>query len=145
MATDEKIAVAADSRLGGARSVGLVRTQTWTFEEPLELECGQSLSPVTQAYECYGRLSERGDNAILIFHALSGDAHVAGYHTPEDHKPGWWDLMVGPGKPFDTDKYVVICANVIAGCKGSTGPSSTDPETGEPYGLKFPMVTIGDM
>jgi len=146
LATDEKVAIAEDSKLGGARSAGLVETQSWTFEEPaLELECGRSLSPVTQAYEMYGTLSPERDNAILIFHALSGDAHVAGYHTPEDPKPGWWDVMVGPGKPFDTAKYVVICVNVIGGCKGSTGPASIDPQTGRPYGLGFPMVTIGDM
>jgi homoserine O-acetyltransferase len=145
VATDEKIAIADDSKLGGARSAGLVETQTWTFDEPLELDCGQSLSPITQAYETYGELSPQRDNAILIFHALSGDAHVAGYHTPEDSKPGWWDIMVGPGKPFDTNKYMVICANVIGGCKGSTGPSSTNPQTGKPYALDFPMVTIGDM
>jgi homoserine O-acetyltransferase len=146
VATDEKIDVAEDSKLGGARSVGLVETQTWTFDDPpLELECGQSLSPVTQAYEMYGELAPERDNAILIFHALSGDAHVAGYHTPEERKPGWWDIMVGPGKPFDTDKYVVICVNVIGGCKGSTGPASIDPQTGKPYALGFPMVTLGDM
>ena len=146
MATDEKVSIDQDSQLGGARSVGLVETQTWTFDDPpLQLDCGRSLSPVTQAYEIYGTLNPERDNAILIFHALSGDAHVAGYHTPEDSKPGWWDLMVGPGKPFDTSQYSVICANVIGGCKGSTGPASVDPQTGKPYALDFPMVTIGDM
>lgn len=146
MATDEQIAVAEDSRLGGAHSVGLVETQSWTFDDPpLKLDCGRTLSPVTQAYETYGQLSPARDNAILIFHALSGDAHVAGYHTPEDHKPGWWDIMVGPGKAFDTDKYMIICANVIGGCSGSTGPASSHPDTGEPYGLDFPIVTVGDM
>jgi homoserine O-acetyltransferase len=146
LATDEKVDIDQDSLLGGARSVGLVETQTWTFDDPpLQLECGRSLSPVTQAYEIYGELSTERDNAILIFHALSGDAHVAGYHSTEDSKPGWWDIMVGPGKPFDTEKYVVICANVIGGCKGSTGPASIDPQTGQPYALNFPMVTIGDM
>ena len=146
MATDAKVTIDQDSQLGGAHSVGLVKTQTWTFDDsPLQLDCGRSLSPVTQAYEIYGTLSPERDNAILIFHALSGDAHVAGYHTPEDSKPGWWDLMVGPGKPFDTSKYSVICANVIGGCKGSTGPASVDPQTGKPYALDFPMVTIGDM
>ena len=146
MATDDELDVAKDSQLGGARSVGLVETQSWTYDAaPLELECGQSLSPVTQAYEVYGELSRERDNAILIFHALSGDAHVAGYHTPEDRKPGWWDIMVGPGKPFDTSKYAVICANVVGGCKGSTGPSSIDTRTGRAYGLSFPIVTIGDM
>ena len=145
MATDEKVAIAEESKLGGTRSVGLVETQTWTFTEPLELECGRTLTPVIQTYETYGELSPERDNAILIFHALSGDAHVAGYHSPQDTKPGWWDCLVGPGKPFDTDKYFVICANVIGGCKGSTGPASINPSTGTPYGLDFPMVTIGDM
>ena len=146
MATDNAVPITEDSRLGGANSAGLVKTQTWTFDQPpLELECGQSLHPVTQAYETYGELSPNRDNAILICHALSGDAHVAGYHTPEDQKPGWWDIMVGPGKPFDTSKYFVICVNVIGGCRGSTGPSSINPHTGRPYGLEFPMVTVGDM
>jgi homoserine O-acetyltransferase len=126
--------------------VGLVETQSWTFDDPpLQLDCGRTLSPVTQAYEICGQLSPERDNAILIFHALTGDAHVAGYHSPEDRKPGWWDIMVGPGKAFDTSRYAVICANVIGGCKGSTGPSDINPETGKPYALHFPMVTIGDM
>jgi len=146
VATDEEIDIAQDSKLGGAHSVGLVETQSWTFADPpLELDCGRTLSPVTQAYEMYGALTPARDNAILIFHALSGDAHVAGYHTLEDRKPGWWDLMVGPGKPFDTSRYAVLCANVIGGCKGSTGPGSVNPQTDEPYGLSFPVVTIGDM
>ncbi len=146
MATDDEVQVADDSVLGGARSVGLVRTKTWTYSgPPLDLDCGRTLSPVTIAYEAYGERNEADDNAILIFHALSGDAHVAGYHSADDRRPGWWDTMVGPGKAFDTDKYYVICANIVGGCKGSTGPSSINPETGRPYGLDFPMVTIGDM
>ena len=145
MATDEKVEIAPDSQQGGARSVGLVEPKTWTFDSPLALDCGRSLSPVTQAYETYGELNPQRDNAILIFHALSGDAHVAGYHAPDDPKPGWWDCLVGPGKPFDTSKYFIVCANVVGGCKGSTGPASADPQTGKPYGLDFPMVTIGDM
>ncbi len=145
MAIDNEIEVKETSRLGGDQSVGLVETQTWTFEAPLPLDCGRTLSPVTQAYETYGALNAARDNAIIIFHALSGDAHMAGYHTPEDRKPGWWDIMVGPGKPFDTDRYYLICANVIGGCKGSTGPASVDPNTGKPYGLSFPVVTVGDM
>ena len=145
MATDDEVAIAPDSKLGGAHSVGLVDTQSWTFDEPLVLDCGRELGPVTQAYETYGELSPQRDNAILVFHALSGDAHVAGYNTPQDRKPGWWDVMVGPGKAFDTDQYFVICANVIGGCKGSTGPASIDPTTGRPYSLGFPVVTIGDM
>jgi homoserine O-acetyltransferase len=146
LATDDEITIDQESQLGGAHSVGLVETLSWTFDTPpLQLECGRSLSPVTQAYETYGQLSPERDNAILIFHALSGDAHVAGYHIPEDRKPGWWDIMVGPGKPFDTTKYAIICANVIGGCKGSTGPASINPSTGQPYAINFPMVTIGDM
>lgn len=145
MSIDNVVSIADDSLLGGARSVGLVKTQSWTFDEPLQLDCGRTLAPVTQAYETYGTLNYRRDNAILVFHALTGDAHVAGYHTPEDRKPGWWDLMVGPGKPFDTDRYMVICANLLGGCKGTTGPASINPQTGRPYGLDFPVVTVGDM
>jgi homoserine O-acetyltransferase len=145
---DDVIPVAEASRFGGPQSVGLVQPQTFTFAEPpneLELECGQKLGPITQAYETYGDLSPQRDNAVLICHALSGDAHAAGYHTPEDRKPGWWDLFIGPGKPFDTTRYFVICSNLLGGCKGTTGPSSINPATGRPYGLSFPMVTIADM
>ena len=129
-------------------SVGLVETRHFTFAEPpseMVLDCGRKLGPVTLAYETYGRLNEDRSNAVLIVHALSGDAHAAGYHTPNDRKPGWWDSMIGPGKGFDTDKYFVICSNVIGGCMGSTGPRSVNPETGKPYGLAFPIITIGDM
>jgi len=129
-------------------SVGIVETKYYTFAEPpheMELECGRKLGPITLAYETYGELNPSKDNAVLIAHALSGDAHVAGYHSPDDEKPGWWDIMVGPGKAFDTEKYFVICSNVIGGCKGSTGPSSINPNTGRPYGLQFPVVTIRDM
>ncbi len=126
----------------------IVETKYWRFAEPpdkLRLRCGESLGPIDVAYETYGELSESKDNAVLICHTLSGDAHVAGRHSPEDAKPGWWDIMVGPGKPVDTNRYFVICANLIGGCKGSTGPSSINPETGEPYALDFPMVTVQDM
>lgn len=135
----------------GARprgSIGLVQTHYYTFAYPPEemvLESGEKLGPITLAYETYGRPNADRSNAILILHALSGDAHVAGYNTPEDRKPGWWDEAVGPGKMFDTDRYWVICSNVIGGCKGSTGPSSIDPRTGKPYGLRFPVITVGDM
>jgi homoserine O-acetyltransferase len=131
-----------------ADSLGVVETQYWAPDLPPEgfqLACGRALPELTLAYETYGRLSEGRDNAILIAHALSGDAHVAGVHSPDDSKAGWWDVMVGPGKPYDTDRYLVICSNVIGGCKGSTGPSSIDPRSGRPYGLTFPVVTIGDM
>jgi len=129
-------------------SVGLVATQTITVAQPpyeLQLECGRSLGPITVAYETYGNLSVQKDNAILILHAWTGDAHVAGRHHPEDAKPGWWDVMVGPGKAFDTNRYFVICMNVLGGCKGTTGPSSINPATGKAFGLSFPMVTIADM
>ena len=129
-------------------SVGIVETKYFTFAEPpneLELECGKKLGPVTLAYETYGELNADKSNAILILHALSGDAHAAGRHQSTDHKPGWWDIMIGPGRAFDTKKYFIICSNVIGGCKGSTGPSSTNPATGEPYGLSFPVITIKDM
>ena len=130
-------------------SVGIVKTQLYTFaespDEALVLESGTRLGPVTLAYETYGTLNETRDNAILITHALSGDAHVAGKHHPDDKKPGWWDNMVGPGKAFDTEKYFIVCSNVLGGCQGSTGPASIDPDTGKPYGINFPVITIGDM
>lgn len=129
-------------------SVGIVETQYFTFAEPpnlMDLECGRRLGPVTLAYETYGRLTEAKDNAILIVHALTGDAHAAGFHSPKDDRPGWWDDMIGPGKAFDTNKYFIVCSNIIGGCKGSTGPSSIDPATGERYCLSFPFVTISDM
>ena len=129
-------------------SVGIVETKYFAFAEPpdeLQLECGRKLGPVTLAYETYGEINADKSNCLLIVHALSSDAHVAGIHHPDDRKAGWWDNMVGPGKAFDTTKYCVICSNIIGGCKGSTGPSSINPATGKPYGLDFPMVTISDM
>jgi len=132
----------------GDNSVGIVETKYWRFAEPpdeLVLRSGVKLGPIDVAYETYGKLSPERDNAVLICHALSGDAHVAGKHSPDDPKSGWWDIMIGPGKGIDTDQYYVICPNCIGGCKGSTGPSSVNPRTGKPYGLDFPMVTISDM
>ena len=131
-------------------SVGIVEKQYYTFADPPEklvLESGTSLGPVTIAYETYGRLNEQKDNAILIAHAFSGDSHAAGHYAgdAENDKPGWWDFMIGPGKGIDTDLYFVICPNILGSCLGSTGPSSINPETGKPYGLDFPMMTIGDM
>lgn len=128
-------------------SVGIVERKSFTFaeDEPFHLESGASLQPVTIAYETYGQLNVARSNAILILHALSGSAHVAGFHSPDDPKPGWWDDCLGPGKAFDTNRFFVICSNVIGGCYGSTGPSSIDPATQKPYGLRFPVVTIGDM
>ncbi len=125
--------------------VGLVDRKYATWIEPLQLESGASFGPITLAYETYGSLNARRDNAILLQHALSGDAHAAGRHSWNDRKPGWWDAMVGPGRAFDTDKYFVICSNVLGGCQGSTGPGSTNPATGQPYGANFPVITIGDM
>jgi homoserine O-acetyltransferase len=128
-------------------SVGKVETRLYTFACPphqMILENGEKLGPITLAYETYGNLNYQKSNAILILHALSGDAHVAGYHDGEK-SPGWWDSMVGPGKAFDTNKYFIICSNVLGGCKGSTGPSSINPATGKPYGLDFPLISIGDM
>ncbi len=121
---------------------------TFTFAhppDPMPLDCGAHIGPVSLAYETYGRLNADRSNAILILHALSGDAHAAGVYGEKDDKPGWWDFMVGPGKGIDTDRYFVICSNILGSCMGSTGPASIDPETGKPYGLRFPMVTIGDM
>ncbi|MCL4247860.1 MAG: homoserine O-acetyltransferase [Anaerolineae bacterium] len=126
-------------------SVGIVQRQSISFEDTLPLRSGQMLDGFTLAYETYGQLNAERTNAILIFHALSGDAHVAGYHTDDpDEKPGWWDDAVGPGKMFDIDRFFVICANVIGGCQGSTGPSSLAPD-GKPFGLRFPIVTVPDM
>ena len=129
-------------------SVGLVETQFVTFGHPpgeMPLDSGSKLGPITLAYETYGQLDEGRRNAVLICHALSGDAHVAGYHSPADKKPGWWDGMVGPGKAFDTRRYFVICPNCVGGCQGSTGPMSVNPATGRRYGRTFPVVTMADM
>ena len=128
-------------------SVGLVRPQQFTFAEtePFPLDSGASLGPVTLAYETYGRLNAARTNAILITHALSGSANAAGAHAADGAKPGWWDDCIGPGKAFDTDTFFVICSNVLGGCSGSTGPAHVDPATGRPYGMRFPVVTIGDM
>ncbi len=128
-------------------NIGIVKTEYFTFAQPpneLKLECGQKLGPITLAYETYGQLNTDKSNAILVVHALSGDAHAAGWHAG-DKDPGWWDNMVGPGKALDTSKYFVICSNVIGGCKGSTGPSSIDAKTQKPFALSFPMITIADM
>lgn len=125
-------------------SVGIVETKYFEINKEITLESGKKIGPVTLAYETYGELNKEKSNAILIFHALSGDAHAAGYHA-EDEKPGWWDTAIGPNKAFDTNKYFVICINVIGGCKGSTGPSSINPTVGKPYGIDFPVITIKDM
>lgn len=131
------------------KEIGIVEPKDFTFgtteDDKLLLDCGRRLGPVNIRYETYGRLDDSASNAILILHALSGDAHVAGYHLKEGSKPGWWNNMVGPGKAFDTDKYFIVCSNVIGGCSGSTGPRSINPETGNRYNMDFPVITISDM
>ena len=129
-------------------SVGLVEKNFFTFAEPpheMPLDCGAKLGPITLAYETYGTLNRDRSNAILILHALSGDCHAAGRYSREDKYPGWWDNTIGPGKAFDTNRYFLICSNVIGGCQGSTGPASINPATGREYGLSFPMITVRDM
>ena len=113
-------------------------------DQPLKMDAGVSLSPLSIAYKTYGTLNAAKSNAILICHALTGDQHVANTH-PITGKPGWWQTMVGPGRPIDTDRYFVIATNVVGGCMGTTGPASTNPATGRPYGLDLPLVTIRDM
>ena len=124
-------------------SVGIVETQDFTFDS-LKLESGERFGPITLAYETYGVLNKDKSNAILVVHALSGDAHAAGVHEGQDNT-GWWDGFIGPAKAFDTDKYFVICSNILGGCKGSTGPGSINPKTAKPYGLDFPLITINDI
>jgi homoserine O-acetyltransferase len=113
-------------------------------EAPLRLDAGLDFAPFQIAYQTYGSLNANRSNAILICHALTGDQHVANVH-PVTGKPGWWDTMVGPGRPIDTERYFVICSNVVGGCLGSTGPSTVNPTTGVPWGLNFPVITIRDM
>jgi len=123
----------------------LKHARSVTFDRPLALELGGELPSVTVVYETYGRLSEAKDNAVLICHALSGDSHVARHDA--DDEPGWWDTsqVVGPGRPIDTDRYFVICPNVLGGCRGTTGPNRVNPATHRPYGRDFPTITVADM
>ncbi|MDR1383544.1 MAG: homoserine O-acetyltransferase [Planctomycetaceae bacterium] len=114
-----------------------------TFNSTLRLECGTELSEITVAYETYGKLNTRRDNAVFICHAISGDSHVAAHDNDDD--PGWWDILVGPGQVIDTNRYFVICANALGGCRGTTGPDSSNPKTSKPYGTDFPEITIGDI
>src|SRR5690349_8300821 len=149
--------------VGEPGSAGVFRTQYLDLPAPLSLDCGKTLEQVRIAYETYGQLSARKDNVVLVCHALSGDAHAAGW-SDEPSAPsavdgfgaddrgirprgglGWWDGMIGPGKAFDTDRYFVICTNVLGSCRGSTGPRSPDPRTGRRYDTDFPIVTVGDM
>ena len=128
--------------------VGIVTPQSVTlFASPdeLNLQSGRILGPVQVAYESYGTLSPEKDNVILVCHALSGDAHAAGRHEADERKPGWWDPMIGPGRAMDTDRYFVLCVNVLGSCKGTTGPADINPRSGKPFGMKFPVVTVRDM
>jgi len=133
----------SESSDAGRSARPLKHAQSMRLDGPLELEGGGRLEEVTVVYETYGRLSEARDNAVLVCHALSGDSHVARHDETDD--PGWWDAAVGPGMPIDTDRYFVICSNVLGGCRGTTGPNTPDPATGRPYGPDFPPITIADM
>ncbi|MEI8089931.1 MAG: homoserine O-acetyltransferase [Opitutaceae bacterium] len=146
--TDETQAPAAPASAPpylAADDVGLVARQDFVCPRPFTFKNGQELTGLTLRYETYGTLNSTRDNAVLICHALSGNHHAAGWHTPADKKPGWWNNLIGPGKAVDTRRFFVICANVPGGCSGSTGPSSINPVTGEAYGLRFPALTILDM
>lgn len=126
-------------------SVGIVQPQSVTFDTELRLESGRILGPITLVFETYGQLNADRSNAILVTHAWTGSAHLAGRHSEEETRPGWWDEIVGPGRLLDTDRYCVICINVIGSCYGSTGPTSTNPRTGKRYNLSFPVITVRDM
>lgn len=132
------------SRQFPADSVGLVTPQIAYFDSPLKLQCGKVLPQFHLVYETYGTLNAARSNAVLICHALSGNHHAAGYHDPSENKSGWWDSAIGPGKAIDTRRYFVVCLNNLGGCHGSTGPKSTNPDTGRPYGPDFPIVTVKD-
>jgi homoserine O-acetyltransferase/O-succinyltransferase len=123
---------------------GVPGANTMTLERPLPLDCGVALAPVTIAYETYGALNAARSNAVLICHALTMDQHAASTH-PITGKPGWWSHIIGPGRPIDTSRFFVLCANVIGGCMGTSGPTSINPATGKPYGLAFPVITVADM
>ena len=125
-------------------SVGLTEPRVARFDVPFTLQCRETLPRFELVYETYGELAPGRDNAILICHALSGDHHAAGHHSPDDAKPGWWDTCIGPGKPIDTSKFFVVALNNLGGCNGSTGPRSVDPANGEGYGARFPAVTVKD-
>ncbi len=130
-----------------ARSLGLVETQRvvlFTEDNPLVLDSGETLAPVEVAYETYGERTASDDNVVVICHALTGDANAAGHHGDPTH-PGWWDTLIGPGKPVDTDRLFVVSSNLLGGCQGTTGPSSINPATGTPYGLQFPLFTVSDL
>lgn len=127
--------------------LGRVETQRvvlYDEDDPLVLSSGATLAPVEVAYETYGELAPDGANAVFVCHALTGDAHAAGHHG-DPSRPGWWDTLIGPGKPVDTNRYFVVCPNLLGGCRGTTGPASPDPRTGRPYGLRFPLLSVADL
>lgn len=141
----EQIKVIAEKTKLSIKSRELPRQlQTYTFDH-LSLQRGGELGPVTLAYETWGTLNARGDNAILITHALTGNSHAHDPEHPDDCKQAWWNLLIGPGRVFDTSRYFIVCSNILGGCSGSTGPASIDPRTGRPYGMRFPVITIRDM
>ena len=139
-----QVAIELSVNAAARREADQPRSLVATLDRPLELESGSSLAPLRIAYQTYGTLNPDRTNAVLVCHALTGDQHVANIH-PVTGKGGWWSTMVGPGRPIDTDRFFVICSNVVGGCMGTTGPASTDPATQEPYGLDLPLVTIRDM
>lgn len=126
-------------------SVGIIKEQSITIANGIKLDSGRILAPITLVYETYGTLNSAGSNAILVEHAWTGDAHLAGKRHEEETKPGWWNAIVGPGRLLDTDRYFVICSNVIGSCYGSTGPASINPRTAKRYNLTFPVITVRDM
>jgi homoserine O-acetyltransferase/O-succinyltransferase len=132
------------ARNGAETSVGVVMPRKVVIEQPLTLACGQTLPRHDLMIETYGTLNATASNAVLICHALSGDHHAAGFHSDEDRKPGWWDSAIGPGKPIDTRRFFVVCLNNLGGCRGSTGPTTINPETGQLWGPDFPIVTVRD-
>lgn len=145
---EQQAATAATAVAGGTRNREIdtpsSRIVHFPASQPLQLDCRQEIGPFSVAYNTYGELNADKSNAVLICHALTGDQHVANVH-PVTGKPGWWEIMVGPGRPIDTDRFFVICPNILGGCMGSTGPASINPATGKPYGLDFPVITIRDM
>ena len=138
MSQNENLFESSDSVRSGSV---LKHVRTVTLSEPFELENGGELPEVTVAFETYGQLNPNRDNAVLVCHALTGDSHIARHDENDD--AGWWDIVVGPGKPIDTDRYFVICPNALGGCRGTTGPNSINPKTGKPYGADFPVITVG--
>lgn len=132
------------SNNGAHSSVGLVIPSRARFETAFQLANGSVLAEHELVYETYGELNAAGDNAVLICHALSGTHHAAGFYADDSERPGWWDLAIGPGKPIDTRRLFVVCSNNLGGCDGSTGPNTLDPETGKPWGAKFPQPQVQD-